>query len=80
MAMRAADGFVIALPYGTNVDWLRNLQAAGRAELPLRGKTYAAADPAIVDPATALAQLSATMRNTMRWFRVKCCVKLKHRP
>lgn len=31
MAMRVFDGFLIALPYGTNVDWLRNVQVAGRA-------------------------------------------------
>ena len=77
MAMRTSDGFLIALPYGTAVDWLRNLQAAGRAPLQLRGRTYEVADPVIVDPATALPQLSATMRNTMRWFGPKNYVKLK---
>jgi len=30
MAMRVSDGFLIALPYGTNVDWPRNVQATGR--------------------------------------------------
>jgi deazaflavin-dependent oxidoreductase (nitroreductase family) len=80
MAMRAADGFLVALPYGTNVDWLRNLQAAGRAPLQLRGQTYEVVDPIIVDPATALPQLSATMRNTVRWFGVKNYVKLRSVP
>jgi deazaflavin-dependent oxidoreductase (nitroreductase family) len=78
MVMRASDGFLIALPYGTNVDWLRNVQAAGRAPLQLRGRVYEVADPVIADPATALPQLSAVMRNTMRWFDVKSYVKLKH--
>ena len=77
MAMRTSDGFVIALPYGTNVDWLRNVQAAGRAPLQLRGGVYEVADPVIVDAATALPQLSAAMRNAMRWSGVKSYVKLK---
>jgi deazaflavin-dependent oxidoreductase (nitroreductase family) len=80
MAMRTVDGFVIALPYGTNVDWLRNVQAGERAELQLRGQTYAVAHPLILDPPTALAQLSAIMRNTMRWSGVKNYAKLKLLP
>jgi deazaflavin-dependent oxidoreductase (nitroreductase family) len=80
MAMRVSDGFLVALPYGTNVDWLRNLQAARRAPLQLRGQTYEIGDPVIVDPATALPQLSAIMRNTVRWFGAKNYVKLKSVP
>ena len=76
MAMRVSGGFLIALPYGTSVDWLRNVQAAGRAPLQLRGQTYVVADPVIVEPPTALPQLSAAMRNTMRWFDVKNYVEL----
>ena len=34
------DGFVIPLPYGTNVDWLRNIQAAGGATLHWNGRDY----------------------------------------
>jgi deazaflavin-dependent oxidoreductase (nitroreductase family) len=80
MVMRVSDGFLIALPYGTNVDWLRNVQATGRALLQLRGQSYEVADPVIVDPATALPQLSVTMRTTMRWFDVKNYAKLKRAP
>jgi deazaflavin-dependent oxidoreductase (nitroreductase family) len=69
MAMRVFDGFLFALPYGTNVDWLRNVQVAGRASLQLRGQTYEVADPVIVDP--------ATMRTAVRWFGVKDYLKLK---
>jgi len=78
MAMRTSDGFLIALPYGTNVDWLRNVQAAGRAPQQLRGGVYEVANPVIVDAATALPQLSAAMRNAMRWSGVKSYVKLKN--
>jgi deazaflavin-dependent oxidoreductase (nitroreductase family) len=80
VAMRAADGFVIALPYGTTVDWLRNFQAAGRAQLQLRGHTYEVADPVIVDPAKALPQLSVTNRYLVRLIGAKEFVKLTRLP
>jgi len=37
-AMRTATGFLIALPYGTRSDWLRNVLAAGSATVVTRGE------------------------------------------
>src|SRR5215207_2715866 len=34
------DGFVIELTYGRNVDWYRNVMAAGRCTLIWHGKDY----------------------------------------
>jgi deazaflavin-dependent oxidoreductase (nitroreductase family) len=34
----AQDGFIIALTYGPDTDWLRNIQAAGGGELRTRGR------------------------------------------
>jgi hypothetical protein len=34
------DGFILPLPYGTGVDWLRNVVAAGRATITVGGQTY----------------------------------------
>jgi deazaflavin-dependent oxidoreductase (nitroreductase family) len=58
---RAEDGFVIALTYGTQSDWGRNVLAAGGCELVTRGHRYALADPEIVhdearEPATWFAR------------------------
>lgn len=39
-AVPAADGFVVALPYGPGVDWVRNLRAAGSGELDFDGRQY----------------------------------------
>jgi deazaflavin-dependent oxidoreductase (nitroreductase family) len=36
----AADGFVIALTYGPEVDWYRNVLAAGRCEVLWHKKEY----------------------------------------
>ena len=46
------DGdYVFALTYGSTVDWVRNILAAGGAQLEVRGKTVELADPElIIDP------------------------------
>lgn len=36
------DAFVIALPYGTNAQWVRNVLAAGTADLTIDGHTWTA--------------------------------------
>ena len=55
------DGFVIALTYGTESDWVRNVLAAGGCELITRGRRYQLADPEIFHdqsrrPAPAIAR------------------------
>jgi deazaflavin-dependent oxidoreductase (nitroreductase family) len=35
---RAPDGYVVALTYGKDSDWVRNVLAAGRAELRTHGR------------------------------------------
>jgi len=52
MAVRTPDGFVFALTYGPNVDWYRNVQAAGRATLCWQGQEYAIEDPQAIDART----------------------------
>ena len=42
-----ADGFVIALTYGTQSDWVQNVLAAGGCELVTRGRRYRLASPEI---------------------------------
>ncbi|GAA1860659.1 hypothetical protein [Myceligenerans crystallogenes] len=49
---RCEGGFEIALPYGTDVDWLRNLRAAGSAVLETGGRRYRVDRPEIVPLAT----------------------------
>ncbi|WP_238335793.1 nitroreductase family deazaflavin-dependent oxidoreductase [Serinicoccus kebangsaanensis] len=51
-ATRVPDGFAVMLPYGPGTDWVRNILAAGRAELELDGRRYAVtAGPDDVVPA-----------------------------
>lgn len=42
------DGFVIALPYGTRANWLRNVLASGQATLVTEGETWEVDRPELV--------------------------------
>ncbi len=41
------DGFIIALTYGPDTDWLRNIQAAGGGELRTRGLVFQVSEPRV---------------------------------
>ena len=41
----AADGYVFALTYGPDTDWVRNVLAAGGCELRTRGRTVPLVSP-----------------------------------
>lgn len=56
---RFADGVVIPLPYGADVDWLRNAIAAGHVTVTMHGETFGVIDPHIVGPEIAATHLSA---------------------
>src|SRR4030081_2451347 len=48
---RAPDGFLIALTYGRDSEWVRNVLAAGGCQLETRGVRYQLSAPTIVhDP------------------------------
>jgi deazaflavin-dependent oxidoreductase (nitroreductase family) len=49
---RAPEGFLIALTYRSQSEWVKNVLAAGGCELRTRGKKYALSAPKVVrDPA-----------------------------
>jgi deazaflavin-dependent oxidoreductase (nitroreductase family) len=72
-----ADGFLVALPYGTRADWARNVLAAGRATLLVDGETVEVDAPELVDTADVLEELPAGERKTLRVFRVEQCLRLR---
>jgi deazaflavin-dependent oxidoreductase (nitroreductase family) len=48
---RAANGFIIALTYSSQSEWVKNVLAAGGCELRTRGKRYELCAPHVVhDP------------------------------
>jgi deazaflavin-dependent oxidoreductase (nitroreductase family) len=48
---RASNGFIIALTYSSQSEWVKNVLAAGGCELQTRGKKYQLSAPKVVrDP------------------------------
>ena len=57
------DGFVFMLPYGTGVDWCRNVMASGHAVLTRKGKSLPLDRPEIIPVGeTVLAALPLPFR------------------
>ena len=65
------DGFVIALPYGTSSNWVRNVLAAGRATLVTEGETVELDDPEVVPLSEVVDVLPEKERRSLRVFRVE---------
>lgn len=65
------DRLVIPLPYGTRVDWLRNVLAAGRATVQIHGRIEEVVAPRIVDAATVAPLLPARRRWTYDRFGIR---------
>lgn len=49
------DTFVIALPWGTGTDWVRNVLAAGECTITWRSLPWRCTEPTLVDRDVALA-------------------------
>lgn len=50
------DGFVVGLSYGADVDWCRNVIAAGHAAVKWRGQTFSLERPEIIPMSAAVLQ------------------------
>jgi len=76
MVWRVEDGFVIVLTYGPQVDWLRNLQAAGQGSLLWHQQEYVFQKPEPIDAKTALPALPPFIQRVLRLRNVQDFVKL----
>jgi deazaflavin-dependent oxidoreductase (nitroreductase family) len=65
------EGFVIALTYGTQVDWYRNMQAAGGGTVFWHRKLYKVGKPELIDTETALTAFPSFFRLLFRTFGKK---------
>jgi deazaflavin-dependent oxidoreductase (nitroreductase family) len=73
----AGDAFIIPLPYGESVDWLKNVLASGRAEIEAKGETYDLIEPEVIDAASAFPLLDERHRRTWRRFGIERFLRLK---
>lgn len=62
------EGFVIALTYGPEVDWYRNLQAAGGGKVYWHRRLYVVGKPEPIGTEKALTALPAFFRLVFRTF------------
>jgi deazaflavin-dependent oxidoreductase (nitroreductase family) len=55
------EGVAILLTYGPNRDWLKNITAAGEAQMRRYGRTIRLADPQVVSKAEAAGHVTGLM-------------------
>ena len=75
-ARRIGDGFIIALAFGAQVDWYRNLVAAGGGTIRWRGDVYSVTAPERVDAAIVLTTFDPVQRLVLRIVAIDGYVKV----
>ena len=71
------DRFVIALTYGADTDWLRNITAAGGCWLGHRGRLVRLTGPQRMATDAGMAAMPAPVRVILRTLRVTEFVELR---
>jgi deazaflavin-dependent oxidoreductase (nitroreductase family) len=66
---RHGEGWVIALTYGTDAQWVRNVLAAGGCTLVVAGREHRLTEPRVVHDERA-APMPAPVRPLLRFMRV----------
>ncbi len=64
------ERFVFALTYGPNVDWYRNILAAGECALLRRGKEYHLENPVTLSQEDGLLAFPWALRSVLRFNKV----------
>ncbi len=80
MVWPVKGGFMIALTYGRQVDWLRNLQAAAQGSLFWHKQEYVFQKPEIIDAKTALPALPSYTKRILQLLGTHDFVKLSSQP
>ena len=70
-------GYLIALRYGTNADWVKNVLAAGSAELVCDGRVIAIDSPEVVSADAITELLPKREQRTQRMFGVDQCLRVR---
>jgi deazaflavin-dependent oxidoreductase (nitroreductase family) len=78
-ARRVDHGFVIALAFGSQVDWYRNLVAADGGTIRWRGRDYPVGAPRTLDPADGIAAFMAVQRAALRLGRIDAYIRVDDR-
>jgi deazaflavin-dependent oxidoreductase (nitroreductase family) len=79
-AHRVGDRFFVGLPYGTGVDWCRNVIAAGGCALAYDGARYDVIAPVIVPVQDAPPRLAGTRRHMLELMGIESFLRLDIAP
>src|SRR6185295_7163018 len=78
IVMPLDNGFVIALTYGPEVDWYRNVQAAGGATLQWHNKEYTLKQPEPIDVQAGLSTFPTPFRQILRVLGTQHFVRMSY--
>ncbi|MEI2716883.1 MAG: hypothetical protein V9E98_07785 [Candidatus Nanopelagicales bacterium] len=78
--MPTDDGFVVALVYGSETDWLKNVLARGSATITHDGRTYDVDQPAVVPLASVADAFPESELRSMRVVGVRECLRVRRVP
>ena len=70
VADRVGSHFIAPLPYGIGADWVRNVMAAGQADIISKGRTFHVTDPELIDATQALPELPRDRRRTFDRLKI----------
>jgi deazaflavin-dependent oxidoreductase (nitroreductase family) len=76
LAFGVDDGCVVALFYGADRDWVRNVLAAGSCTLERGGRRVELTAPRMLDTGEGVALVPAPMRPALRLLRVRRLLRL----
>jgi deazaflavin-dependent oxidoreductase (nitroreductase family) len=76
-AVATEDGFLIAISYGQDTDWLKNVLASGSATVVNEGNTYLVDRPEVIPMEVAAARFSKSDRWGFRLLRIDRCLRVR---
>ena len=76
LAVGTDGGYLVALFYGADRDWVRNVLTAGSCSLERGGQRVELTDPRMLDVGDGMALVPAPMRPALRLLRVTRVLRL----
>ena len=76
-AVATDDGFLVALPYGTQSNWVRNVLASGTATIVDGGHAYPVDRPELIALETVATRFPPSDQRSLRLFRVEQCLRVR---
>lgn len=76
VADRVGEHIIVPLPYGTQVDWVRNVLSGGEATVVSKGETYRVTAPELISATQALPLLPRDRRRTFEKVSIEHFLRL----